>query len=301
MQTDQQIHAAAAEAVSPGSRVTDVKPYRRHPSPFPAKLTLTTAAGPLECVVKTAPAHSSRLSVEAAALRIMHQAGAHAPRLLVGPTLTDTNSGPIEFVVMTPIPGQLLPWLNIPDIATGDQTCRHWIEAVDQLHALTARIEELPEGRVLARKTLDAELADTLASDGPWTATRLFDRSVDLINDHIAAHRFPLAFSNGDYNPLNLLVDGEDANWIDFEYAAFEDPLIGMPKFWFWADDSGWVSGSQLGLIERYLYRHRICAEAFAVRILLRGLTHLRDTTPDNPPTQMIATMERAIDTLHHA
>lgn len=299
MQTDEQIHAAAAQATSPGSRVAQVEPYRRHPTPFPAKLTLDTPSGPLECVVKTAPAHSSRLAVEANALQVMHQVGAPTPKLLTGPTLVHTDTGPIEFVVMTPLPGQHLPWLNIPDITTGDRTCHLWIQAVDQLHALTDQVQTFPAGQNLTYRTLDDELAEILASDSPWTATPIFDHAVDLLKTHLADHRLPLVFSNGDYNPLNILLsNGDQTSWIDFEYTAFEDPLIGMPKFWFWADDSGWSSGSQLGLIERYLYQHHITTDAFAVRILLRGLTHLRDHTPDDPPVQMITTMEHAIDTL---
>jgi hypothetical protein len=86
--------------------------------------------------------------------------------------------------------------------------------------------------------------------------------------------------------------------WIDFEYAAFEDPLIGMPKFQFWADDSGWVLASQTGLVERYLYKHRVSPEAFAIRVLLRGLTHLHDSKRDKPPTMMISAMEHAMATL---
>lgn len=87
MSVEQQIHTAAAEAVAPGSRVSRAQPYRRHPSPFPVKLELSTADGLIECVVKTASAHASRISVEATALIVMEQIGADAPRVLAGPQL----------------------------------------------------------------------------------------------------------------------------------------------------------------------------------------------------------------------
>ncbi|WP_114559244.1 protein kinase family protein [Desertihabitans aurantiacus] len=299
MGTEEQIHRAAAEAVAPGSRVEHVEPYRRYPSPFPARLTVATPAGRLECVAKAAPATSSRLDVEATALRLLSEVGARSPRLLVGPVPVQTDSGPFEVVVMTTLPGEVLPWLQVPDLATGDRTCRLWSTAVDELHALTAQLAALPESRALARRTLDEELADVLAGDTAWAATPLVDRAIDLLGTHLADHRRPLVFTSGDLNPLNVLVeDGGRVGWVDFEHAAFEDPLIGLPKFWFWADDSGWATGARLGLVERYLYRHRVPAETFAVRILLRGLTHLRDSAPEDPPAQLLATLEHAVDVL---
>ena len=299
MSVEQQIHEAAARAVAPGSRVHHAEPYRRHPSPFPVKLTLTTAGCPLKCVVKTAPAHDSRLTVEATALTLMQRVGGDAPRVLVGPITTDTDTGPIEFLVMTPLPGRPLPWLAVSDIATGDRTCRLLFQAIEELHALTDRVSRQPAAQQIARRTLDVELAEVIARDSPWVQTSLFDRAVDHLNRHLADHRLPLVFSNGDYNPLNVLADDHGlTGWIDFEFAAFEDPLIGLPKFQFWADDSGWVLASQTGLVERYLFRHRVSPESFAIRILLRGLTHLLDTTPDEPPMAMIDTMEHAIATL---
>jgi len=147
MSVEQQIHAAAAEAVAPGSRVHRTQPYRRHPSPFPVKLELSTAAGPLECVVKTAPAHASRLTVEATALAVMQRVGVEAPRVLAGPTVTHTDTGPIEFLVMTPLPGRPLPWLAVSDVATGDRTCRLLFQAIEELHGLTGRATALPAAR----------------------------------------------------------------------------------------------------------------------------------------------------------
>ncbi|RCK71093.1 hypothetical protein DT076_01065 [Desertihabitans brevis] len=299
MRTEEQIHLAAADAVAPGSRVGDVRAYRRHPLPFPARLTVITPAGPVECVAKAAPAASSRLDVEATALRLLSEVGARSPRLLAGPVPVQTDSGPFHVLVMTPLPGEVLPWLQVPDLATGDRTCRLWTTAVEELHVLTEPLAALPGSRHLARRTLDDELADVLAGDSDRISSPLADRAIELLGVHLAVHRRPLVFSNGDLNPLNVLTeDGGRVGWVDFEHAVFEDPLIGLPKFWFWADDPGWATGARLGLVERYLYRHRVPAETFAVRILLRGLTHLRDTDPEHPPQQLVTTLEHAVDVL---
>jgi aminoglycoside phosphotransferase (APT) family kinase protein len=119
---------------------------------------------------------------------------------------------------------------------------------------------------------------------------------MDALDKHLPRHRLPLVFSNGDYNPLNVLADAAGlTGWVDFEHAGFEDPLIGLPKFQFWSHDSGWSLGSQVGIVERFLFRRHVAPSAFMVRVALRGLTHLHDTTPDDPPSSMLSQIERAV------
>jgi len=299
---ERQIHAAAADLVAPGCRIDQVHPFRISPCPFPAELLLTTAAGPMACVVKTAPAGASRLGIEAAALDAMSQTGLDAPRVLAGPQTVPTDSGPVEILVMTRLPGQPLPWIRVSDVAILDRTCRLLFEAIERLHSLTERVMGLSVAEKLAQRTLEQELADVMARDSPWVATQLFQEAVDVLQHHLSRHQLPPVFSNGDYNPLNVLADDAGlTGWVDFEHAGFEDPLIGFPKFLFWSDDSGWKLASQIGLVERYLYHHRVTPATFAVRVVLRGLTHLHDTTTTNPPTVLINTIQHAITTLHGA
>jgi hypothetical protein len=133
----------------------------------------------------------------------------------------------------------------------------------------------------------------------PWSEARIFQDALEVLSTHLPPHRQPLVFSNGDYNPLNVLADNAGlVGWVDFEFGCFEDPLIGLPKFQFWADDSGWSLAAQVGLVERFLYRHHVTPAAFMVRVALRGLTHLHDTTPDDPPLRMLMEIERAVDVL---
>jgi aminoglycoside phosphotransferase (APT) family kinase protein len=135
----------------------------------------------------------------------------------------------------------------------------------------------------------------------PWVETRLFEEGVRVLRESIPRHRLPLVFSNGDYNPLNVLADsGGVTGWVDFEHACFEDPYIGLPKFRFWSADSGWSLAAQVGLVERFLYRRRVSPSSFMVRVALRGLTHLHDTTPEEPPIVMLREIERAIRVLQH-
>lgn len=310
MTVESQIHTAAADLVAPGSRVEQVRPFRRLPLPFPAELVLATSQGPVTCVVKTAPASASqrrqfrdhaeeRLAVEAAALAALSRIGFDAPRVLAGPATVRTDSGPYDVLVMTRLPGDPLPWIHVSDIAIVDRTCRLLFDAIDGLHDLTERVTDSAVTEGIPRRTLDQELAEVSARKSPWAATRLFQDAVELLQEQLPQHRLPLVFSNGDYNPLNVLADDAGlTGWVDFEHACFEDPLIGFPKFLFWSDDSGWMLASQSGLVERYLYRHRVAPATFAVRVVLRGLTHLHDTNPDDPPAVMIKTIEHAVTTL---
>lgn len=266
-------------------------------------------------MVKTAPTAGSasqrrqfrdhaeeRLDIEAAALDVLSRVGFHAPRVLAGPVTVQTDSGPFDILVMTRLPGDPLPWIRASDITVVDRTCRLLFDAIEGLHDLTERVTDSAAAEGIPRRTLGQELADVAARTSPWAATQLFQDAVGVLREQLPVYQLPLVFSNGDYNPLNVLADDAGlTGWVDFEHACFEDPLIGFPKFLFWSDDSGWILASQSGFVERYLYRHRVTPATFAVRVVLRGLTHLLDTDPDHPPTVMINTIEHALTTLRPA
>jgi hypothetical protein len=129
--------------------------------------------------------------------------------------------------------------------------------------------------------------------------TRIFKEGVKVLRRLIPRHRLPLVFSNGDYNPLNVLAaESGTTGWVDFEHARLEDPYIGLPKFQFWSDDSGWSLAAQVGLVERFLYRRHASPTTYMVRVVLRGLTHLHDTSRDEPPVVLLREIEGAIQTL---
>ena len=105
----------------------------------------------------------------------------------------------------------------------------------------------------------------------------IFQQAIEAVGEAIAAVETPLVFSNGDYNPLNFLYDGQAlCGYVDFEGACFEDPHIGFAKFLLWSlDEYGWGTGKKAGLVERYLYTRNVSRRAFAPRLVLRGLRHL--------------------------
>jgi hypothetical protein len=153
-----------------------------------------------------------------------------------------------------------------------------------------------PVAALLPSRTLEAEAQAIRARRGDWLEVPLFRDALNLVQTAIPRYPSPLVFSNGDYNPLNFLVkDDALVGWIDFEYACFEDPYIGFAKFLLWADDAaGWGAGAKSGLVERFLYRHQVAPAAFLVRLVLRGLLHLQDGSPTNPPGYMLQVISDA-------
>ncbi len=147
-----------------------------------------------------------------------------------------------------------------------------------------------PIAAIVPSITLESELQTIRVRGGSWFDVPLFAKAFACVQTNIARFCDPLVFSNGDYNPLNFLVaDDALVGWIDFDGACFEDPYIGFAKFILWADDaSGWGAGARVGLVERYLFEHQLPQVAFFVRLVLRGLYHLQDTSPTDPPRYML-------------
>lgn len=292
------IHLAVRDLVAPGARVEAVHRFRSSPLPFPAKLVLTTAQRSVACVVKTST-ETGQLQHEANVLSALKDLSFAAPRVMAGPLLIPTGIGSIETLVMSVVPGDALPWIGVTDVATADRTCQAVFDAIDQLHALTPRVAAHPIAANLPVRTLDAELETIAQRQSPWTETQISRGTLQVLQRQIPRHRRPLVFSNGDYNPLNVLsTDSGVTSWVDFEFGCLEDPLIGLPKFLFWREDRGWSLGAQTGLVQRFLYRHNVPLSAFMVRVALRGLTHLHDTTPNDPPTVMLEEIDRAVTVL---
>ena len=150
---------------------------------------------------------------------------------------------------------------------------------MDQIHRLTGAVRRHPVAATLPHVTLTAEFEETARRSAEWRAVEPFGRALDLLPGALAAAAVPLVFSNGDYNPLNFLHEGDAlTGWIDFAAARFEDPHIGFAKFLIWSrDDWGWGTGVIAGLVERYLYARNLSRSQFAPRLVLRCLRHLLD------------------------
>jgi aminoglycoside phosphotransferase len=242
------------------------------------QVSLRTPEGsPEQCVIKTGD-RVQPLEREASVLTALAELGLTVPAVLAGPVAPTGQAEIDALVVLSELPGQPLPWLGLTSLAEADLTCRLLIRGVVQLHQLTAQVSRHAVASSLPRVTLSSELDEIAQRGREWLEAGLFARAVNLLRRALPAVEVPLVFSNGDYNPLNFLHDGDAlTGWVDFEGACFEDPHIGFAKFLIWSqDDYGWGTGVKAGLLERYLYARNISRREFAPRLALRCLTHLQ-------------------------
>ena len=213
---------------------------------------------------------------EAQALRILTDMGMPVPKPIREPIPLFHEDRAL--LVLTEVSGRSLPWCGVTSVAKADQSCRLVLEAVRRLHQLTERLQEDSESSgVFPRHTLRAEYAEIVAASREWMQVSLFQKGVEVIGKALQHESTPLVFSNGDYNPLNFLTDGQAlCGFVDFEGACFENPHIGFAKFLIWSDDDyGWGAGAKTGLVERYLYSEDVSRRAFAPILVLRCLRHL--------------------------
>jgi hypothetical protein len=173
--------------------------------------------------------------------------------------------------------GEPLPWIR-PTLAEAALTCRLHSRAVARLHGLTEPLLLEPVSKELSRHTLVAAYEGVLARGGTWFDVPIYAEAMRRLQPLLEAIHTPLVFSNGDYNPLNYLHEGDTlTGWLDFAHACFEDPYIGLAKFIVWGFDTlGWGTGVQVGLVERHLYDRNVSRSEFTPRLFLDCLYRLQ-------------------------
>lgn len=275
---DISVEAVLLSLFPPGTRVIQSQPYRPDYRRYPMCVHLQTLGdGARRCVVKiNLPGLIER---EVKALRLLSRVGLAVPEVLFDPVPLPSEENMSEertLVVLSELPGRSLPWCGITSLAEADLACRLTLEGVARLHHLTARVQD-DAASLFPQNTLAAEYASTVAEMGEWRNVGIFHEAVEAVGATLAEADTPLVFSNGDYNPLNFLCDGQAlSGFIDFEGACFENPHIGFAKFLVWSrDEYGWGTGKKAGLVERYLYTRNVSRRAFAPILVLRCLRHL--------------------------
>jgi len=256
------------------------------------------------CVLKADPLIGG-IEREGKLLPVLAQLGLSVPSVLAGPWFHPKYPNGGALLVLSELPGEPLPWGEIT-LAEADFTCRLHQEAVTRLHQLTEQVLQEKVAQELPKKTLQSELDEIVFRGGPWLEVPIFAEAVEHLQPILENIRRPLVFSNGDYNPLNFLHNGQRlTGWIDFTGACFEDPLIGFAKFFIWDFDIlGWGAGPRAGLVERYLYRQDLSRSDFIPRLVLRCLWRLqRDTSVANEQDAfcrqaMLNVLQKAVDVL---
>lgn len=297
------LHGAILHMYPQATAIIDMQSYRPGYRPYPARVTVQTSAGHAGvCVIKVS-ADPERLTYEAQVLRALSDLHFPAPEVFGEPSIITYKREPVAILLMSELSGHPLPWFGLKDLATAHRTCQLLLTAVAKLHALTPQMLTHPLVARVPSVTLESELQTIRTRGGPWFAVPFFSDAFALVQTTFPRFLAPLVFSNGDYNPLNVLINDDTlSGWIDFEYACFEDPHIGFAKFVLWANDvNGWGTGAQAGLVERYVYEHQLAPAAFFVRLILRGLHHIQDTDPTKPPHYMIQVVTDAVGRLRQA
>ena len=272
---DLSVEAVLLSLFPPGTRVIQSQPYRPDYLHFPMRVHLQTPGDDARfCVVKIKP--PDLIEREVKALRLMSHVGLAVPEVLFDPIALPPPEKR-TLVVLSELPGCSLPWCGTTSLAEADLACRLTLEGVARLHGLTARIQELDAASLFPQNTLAAEYASTVANMGEWSRVGIVHEAAQAVGETLAEADTPLVFSNGDYNPLNFLCDGQVlSGFIDFEGACFENPHIGFVKFLVWSgDEYGWGTGRKAGLVERHLYTRNVSRRAFAPTLVLRCLRHL--------------------------
>lgn len=261
------------------SEIVAIRSYRPEYQFYPVRVSVRTPEGSTtHCVIKTSD-RIEALDREARALAAMGEMGLSVPAVLSAPVAPADSSEIKALMLLSELPGKALPWIALQSLAEADLACRLLIRGVLRLHQLTDQVRRHEIASVLPRVTLTSELNETVQRAGEWLKVDLFARTADFLAGHLAVCEVPLVFTNGDYNPINFLHEGDDlSGWVDFESARFEDPHIGFAKFLIWGpDDFGWGTGPKAGLVERYLYTQNVSRREFLPRLMLRSLRHLLD------------------------
>ena len=101
------------------------------------------------------------------------------------------------------------------------------VEAVHLLHGVTEALADSDVAGQIPSVTLSDRLAEVLRNGGPWLEQPVVARALECLGVTVPGIETPLAFTNGDYNPLNFLSDGGRLTGIvDFAHARFEDPRL---------------------------------------------------------------------------
>lgn len=271
-------------AYPPGAKIVQASSYRPGYMDYPFRVGVQLPDGQETfCVLKADPLIGG-VEREGRLLPVLAHLGLPVPSVLAGPKVHPDYPNGGSLVVLSEMSGDPLPWGNIT-LAEADFTCRLHQQAITRLHQLTGQILCDPVAQVLPKKTLHSELEGIVSRGGPWLDVPIFSETVRRLQSILKRIQTPLVFSNGDYNPLNFLHDGENLiGWIDFTNACFEDPLVGFARFVIWAFDTlGWGAGRRAGLVERYLYHQDLSRSDFVPRLVLRCLLRLqRDTSVAN-------------------
>ena len=271
-------HRFVLSAFPRGARVVDAEPTRRYYGlGFPLRVRVVSPAGE-RLVLLRLDSFRGGIETEAALLPVIARLGLPVPELLGGPATDPERPGAGPMILISVVPGQDLLALGWnASSADLDRYIALVLEGIERLHGLTSAILADPVGSRLPCLSLAGELRAIAERGGPWMDEPVFRRAFERVWPLAEADPTAPAFSSGDYNPGNFLSDGHRLTGIvDFALSCFEDPHIGLAKYWTY----DWYPYNKAGLVERYLAQRGVSPEQFALRLAVRCLWTLQRGLP---------------------
>lgn len=260
-----------------GSRIVEAAPVRTEWLPCPIRVRVELPTGEPRPLLLWLDCHRGGVEREAAVLPALAQSGLPVPAILAGPVVEPARPSLGPMTVFDVLPGKDLGTLTWAGDLPVERANELVLAAVSRLHGLTGRLGRSPVPKALPRRTLVEELEAALAKAGPWRGHPRFVEAARLLRPAVASIETPLAFSNGDYNPGNVLSDGRHVTgFVDFAGACWEDPHAGFAQYWIY----DWSPFNHAGIVERYLAAAHLSKRAFAPRLGVRCLRTLRREVP---------------------
>ncbi len=257
-----------------GTRIVSAHFHRLVRLPGPIWVHVALPDGNEQKLILRMDQRISGVEREAAILPVLAQLGLPVPSILAGPVVDPTQPTMGAMTVLNVLPGQdLLGWSWDAPPPVLELAMRLVLEGVQRLHELTEPLSREQIEAQLPHITLQSELQDILARGGTWLDEPVFIQAIERLLPVVETIHTPLVFSSGDYNPGNFLFKGEKlTGFIDFPGACFEDPHIGMAKYW----TCSWYPLDRAGIVERYLEQEHLSFAEFAPRLALRCLSTLQ-------------------------
>jgi aminoglycoside phosphotransferase (APT) family kinase protein len=260
------------------SFIVDAAFVRAERLPSPVRVHIESPAGEHQTLFLRVDRFIGGVENEASLLPILRDLGLPVPEVLAGPIVDPDRENWGPMTVLSALAGKDV--LSSVWDAPADQldtAIDATLEALERVARLTERINETDVGETLERVSLLDELDAIVDRGGPWMEVRVFDQAISALRPIVERISVPLVFSSGDYNPGNLLWDGQRVTgFLDFAWACFEDPQIGYAKYWTY----DWFPFNKAGLVERYLARNGLTMAEFAPRLAIRCVWTLQREIP---------------------
>ena len=241
--------------------------------PCPIRVEVTTTKNAPAVVVLRRARHGS-VETEVEMFRALKECGLPVPEVLAGPFRYENGE---LGAIYSLLEGESLQALAMRSDVGLQQAKTLLVEAVFRLIEAGRFIADHEVSQRLPRHTLRSELETVKAGDTGWTKEEFFQSAIKQLEHLLTGVTTPLVLSNGDYQPGNFLTkEGELTGFLDFECAAFHDPLMGFAKYPVY----DLLPLSRTDVVDLFLETGKFSKREFSIRVALGCLKTLQKEIP---------------------